>query len=164
MRKIPTASQFTPLKEIWFIFRDGDLEIAAHNSLLAKESIFVNGEIVSESRSLNRVGKHQFVFGENKYEVVFDVLKIVKGEMECSLFKNSICIGKFKTYCSRISSKISYLEKCIICFLIMVFASSVAILLQTHLFFPLMAGLGLYILIIGKLSKGGELIIEEVDL
>ena len=107
MRKIPITSQLIPLEGLWFIFKDGDHEIAAHNSLLAKESVFVNGEIVSENRSLNRIGKHQFMFDGNEYEVVFNVFKIIKCEMECSLFKNSICVGKFKTYYSRKFSKAS---------------------------------------------------------
>jgi hypothetical protein len=164
MNKIPTTSQLIPLKEIWFIFKDGDREIAAHNSLLAKETIFINGEIVSENRSLSRVSKHQLVFQEDEYEVVFNVFKITKGEMECSLFKNSLCIGKFKTCYNYKSSKASDLEHYIIFFLIMVFVSSVAIFFRIPPFFSLMIGLGIYILIAGKLTKDGKFIIEEISI
>lgn len=163
MRKIPTTSQLIPLEGLWFIFKDGDREIAAHNSHLAKESIFINGEIVSENRSLNRVGKHQFMFEGNEYEVVFDVSKIIKCEMECSLFKNNLCIGKFKTYYKSEPSKISYLEQGIICFLITIFANSFAILFQIPIFFPLITGLSIFILVISKFNKGSEFTIEEIN-
>jgi hypothetical protein len=164
MNKIPLTSQFNLFKGIWFVFRDGDREIAAHNSLFAKERVFINGEIVSENRSLNRIGKHQFIFNRSEYEVVFNVSKVIKGEMECSLFKNNLCIGKFKTYYSIRSSKASDLEHYLICFLIMIFVSSVAILFRISPFFSLVTGLGVYILIAGKLTKGGEFIIEEINL
>jgi hypothetical protein len=163
MSKIPATSQVTPFGGTWFIFRDGEREIVAHNSLLSKESVFVNRTVVSENRSLNRIGKHQFIFEGNEYEVIFNVLKISKGEMECSLVKDGTCIGKFKTYYKSDPSKLSYLEKFIIGFVIMIFASSFAVFFKISPLFPSITGASIYLLIVGKANKGGKVIIEKAN-
>jgi hypothetical protein len=43
MSKIPTTSQITPSEGIWFVFKDGEREIAVNNSYLAKESVYLSG-------------------------------------------------------------------------------------------------------------------------
>ena len=53
MSKIPATSQVTPFGGIWFVFRDGDREIVAHNSLLSKESVYINQKVVSKNRSFS---------------------------------------------------------------------------------------------------------------
>jgi hypothetical protein len=163
MSKIPATSRVTPFRGTWFVFMDGEREIVAHNSLLAKESIFVNQKVVSEKRSLNRIGKHQFIFEGNEYEVIFNVLQISKGEMECSLVKDGTCIEKFRTYYKSELAKLGYLEKFIIGFVIMIFASSFAIFFKIPPLFPSITGAGIYLLIIGKANKGGKIVIEKAN-
>jgi hypothetical protein len=158
MSKAPATSQVTPFGETWFVFRDGEREIVAHNSLLSKESVFMNRKLVSENRSLSRIGKHQFIFEGNEYEVIFNVLKISKGEMECSLMKDGTCIQKFITYYKSESSKLSSSKKFIIGFVIMIFASSFAIFFKIPPLFPSITGAGIYLLIT---NKGGKIVIEK---
>ncbi len=164
MSKIPATSQVTPFGETWFVFRDGEREIVAHNSFLSKESVFVNRKLVSQNRSLNRIGKHQFIFEDNEYEVIFNVLKISKGEMECSLIKNGTCLEKFKTSYKSESGNASYFKKFIIGFVIMIFASSFAVFFKISPLFPSITGAGIYLLIVGKASKGGKVIIEKTNM
>jgi hypothetical protein len=98
MNKIPLTSQASFFKGLWFIFRDGDQEIAAHSSALGKERIFLNGNLMSEKRSLGKTSKHQFICDEIEYAVVYSVVKASVMNLECSLLKNSICIASFKAY------------------------------------------------------------------
>jgi hypothetical protein len=98
MNKIPLNSQVSLLKGFWFIFRDGDREIAAHGSALSgRERIFVNGQLVSEKRSLSMTSRHQFSWEENMYEIMFHIPRILAGRMECSLMKDGIFVECFKT-------------------------------------------------------------------
>jgi hypothetical protein len=98
MTKIPSTSQASFIKGLWFIFRDGDREIAAHGSTLGQERIFVNGKLVSQKRSLSKKSTHQFIFEGNMYEIMFVMPKTSITEMECSLTKDNICIEIFKAH------------------------------------------------------------------
>jgi hypothetical protein len=98
MNKIPTSSQVSLSKGFWFIFRDGERQISAHGSAITgQEQIFVNGELISEKRSLSKTSEHQFTVNENIYKVIFFVPQILQGKMECSLIKDGQCIRVFKT-------------------------------------------------------------------
>jgi hypothetical protein len=96
MNNIPVTSQYTPMG-IWFIFRDGERVIADHNSLLGKESIFINGKIVSKKRTLNRRSNHSFNFEENTYEIDIFTHNTFK-ELECHLKKDGIYLDRLKVY------------------------------------------------------------------
>jgi hypothetical protein len=50
VNKIPAISQFNFPDGAWFIFKDGDREIAAHNSILCLERIFINGKLVLKKK------------------------------------------------------------------------------------------------------------------
>jgi hypothetical protein len=98
MNKIPLKSQVSLLKGFWFIFQDGDREIAAHGSALTgHEQIFVNKQLISEKRSLSMTSRHQFTWEENIYEIVFHVPNILTGKMDCSLIKDDVLLECFKT-------------------------------------------------------------------
>lgn len=99
MNKIPLKSQFSLLKGFWFIFQDGDRSIAAHGSATGQEKIFVNGQLISKKRSLRMTSKHQFSWEGNTYELVFRISQILNWKMECSLAKDGVLIGCFKTSC-----------------------------------------------------------------
>ncbi len=168
MTNIPSTSQLIPLEGLWFIFKDGDREIALHNSTLGQERIFVNGELVSRKRSLSTTSRHTFIFNDNAYEVVAIVSKISTSEMECSLIKDGICIGKFKTYYKRVLDIIKFPRKlfALILFGLLIGSASAffASFFKIPLLFPLMTGMGIYMLIIGRIAnKGNKMIIEEID-
>lgn len=94
MNKIPATSQFNFPDGIWFIFRDGDREIAAHNSILSLERIFINGKLASKRRSLSKISNHHFVFEDNSYDIDTVVSGWKRGRTECFLIKDGVCIKK----------------------------------------------------------------------
>jgi hypothetical protein len=98
MNNIPQESQASLLKGYWFIFKDGDRSIAAHGSTLTgQERIFVNGQLVSKKRSLRMTSKHHFNWEESVYDVTFCMPGLFAGKLDCSLTKDEILIGRFKT-------------------------------------------------------------------
>jgi hypothetical protein len=97
MDRIPTSSQVSSCMSFWFIFRDGETEIAAHGSAITgQERIFVNGELISEKRSISKTSEHQFSVNANIYKVIFLVPHILKGKLECSLIKDGKYIRAFR--------------------------------------------------------------------
>jgi hypothetical protein len=98
MNKIPLTSQISIFNGIWFVFRDGDREIAAHCSILGLERTFVNGRLIFKKRSFSKTSNYQFDFDGNLYEVLVLVYKLETTQTECSLTKDGICIEKFKAY------------------------------------------------------------------
>ena len=77
-----------------FIFRDGDNEIEAHGSAYSgKETIYYNGDIVSEKRSMSFTSRHPFSVGEKSYRVTFGITSYLRGGVECSLHKNGRQLG-----------------------------------------------------------------------
>jgi hypothetical protein len=98
MNKIPLTSQISIFNGIWFVFRDGDREIAAHCSILGLERTFVNGRLIFKKRSFSKTSNYQFDFEGNLYEVLVLVYKLETTQTECSLIKDGICIEKFKAY------------------------------------------------------------------
>jgi hypothetical protein len=98
MNKIPHNSQVSLLKGYWFIFQDGDREIAAHASALSgRERVFVNGRLVSRKRSLTLTSNHQFLWEGSTYIIVFHAPRLLAAQLECSLTKDNVFIDRFKT-------------------------------------------------------------------
>jgi hypothetical protein len=98
MNKIPLTSQISIFNGIWFVFRDGDREIAAHCSILGLERTFVNGRLIFKKRSFSKTSNYQFEFEGNLYEVLVLVYKLETTQTECSLIKDGICIEKFRAH------------------------------------------------------------------
>jgi hypothetical protein len=98
MNNIPQESQASLLKGYWFIFKDGDRSIAAHGSTLTgQERIFVNGQLVSKQRSLRMTNTHHFNWEESAYDVTFRMPGLLSGKLDCSLAKDGVLVGCFKT-------------------------------------------------------------------
>jgi hypothetical protein len=96
--KIPASSQFSWSDGLWFIFHDGDRQIAVNASAISgRERVFVNNELVADKRSLGMTSEHQFFFDEITYQVIFKVTNLLTAKLECSLIKDDISIGQFKT-------------------------------------------------------------------
>jgi hypothetical protein len=118
VNKIPAISQFNFPDGVWFIFRDGDREIAAHNSILCLERIFINGKLASKRRSIFRISNHYFVFEDNSYNVKIVVSDWKSGRTECFLKKDDIYIKKC-TMLSEINVKRLPLRKQLFFFLLL---------------------------------------------
>jgi hypothetical protein len=112
MNKIPTASQVSLSKGLWFIFTNGGRGISAQCSVLTgKERIFVDGSLVSEKWSFGKTSTHQFTVEGDTYEVVFFIPHILSGNIECTLNKNGVRVECFRTsyrYRHRVATLLAY--------------------------------------------------------
>ena len=82
-------------KGLYFVFKMDDITVKAKGSaFMGKESVYFNDELVSERKSLNKVSKHPFEKEGKKYEVIFYMPNIRKGQLECLLFQDGQLIEK----------------------------------------------------------------------
>jgi hypothetical protein len=78
-----------------FLFRDGDNEIEVFGSAVSgKETVRYNDEIVSDKRSFGITTHHLFNMGDDSYKVTYAVTSLLRGGIECSLYKNGELIGQ----------------------------------------------------------------------
>jgi len=78
-----------------FVFKIDDITVKAKGSLLSgKEFIYINEELVSEQKSLNKVSKHKFEKDGKEYEVIFYMPSVMRGRLECMLFQDGQLIEK----------------------------------------------------------------------
>lgn len=79
----------------WFVFEDGEEEIAANGSVWnGKEWVYFNDQLVSEKRNAtSRTTEHEFTIGKDRYKLVFYMKSLMKAELECTLYKNDKQIG-----------------------------------------------------------------------
>jgi hypothetical protein len=151
VNKIPDISQFNFPDGVWFIFRDGDRQIAAHNSILGLERIFINGKLASKRRSLARRSSHQFIFEGNIYAVTTIVSKGKNSKTECSLLKDDVCISRSIMHSEINVKKVSLRKQLfvlLLCFPIIMLIGYLAVSLRIPLLFPsliLLLLVGLYI-------------------
>lgn len=60
------------------------------SSMSGKEIVYVDGEIVSERKSLKKHSRIELNLGENKYEIEFYMVSMFKGELHCILIKEGV--------------------------------------------------------------------------
>ena len=78
-----------------FVSKIDDITITAIGSILSgKEFVYINDELVSSQKSLNKVSKHKFEKDGKHYEVIFYMPSVMKGRLECIFFQNSQLIEK----------------------------------------------------------------------
>jgi len=95
MENLPETSQASIRKGFWFVFKDGETTIRIWGaSLSGKEKIYVNDALVSESRSQKRNSEHQFKIVNDQYKLTINVLSMLKGPIECKLYKNGVLLKK----------------------------------------------------------------------
>jgi len=91
-----------------FYFYDGEHEIFAHGSSWSgKETIFVDGIKVSSLRSIGRRSLHHFDIDGVNYEIEFNMVNIIKGELHCIFIKNGVHFKTEKLLAYK-STKLSY--------------------------------------------------------
>ena len=152
MNKIPATSQFSLLKGIWFVCRDGDREIAHHNSILGLERIFINGKLIFKKRILSEIGKsnkRQFTFEGNIYEVLILTSKVQTTQIEGFLVKDGICLEKFKLYYKLDQTPVPIIKQLLIALL-----CSPIILPLTYFAITFKISLWLYLLFLGIFVHG----------
>ena len=90
---LPTEPNAGLLNGIWFVFPDGDRTIRLWGSTLSgKEKIYVDGELVQESRSLRTKATHEFNIDSDVYRTEFSVT--LRGRTTCVLYKNGAQIAQ----------------------------------------------------------------------
>ncbi len=80
-----------------FFFNEAGCEIHAKgSSFTGKESIMVDGLLVSEKHSYGKHSIHQFKIDEDSYEIEFHTISIMKGILHCILIKNGTHVKTLK--------------------------------------------------------------------
>lgn len=80
-----------------FDFTDAGHNISVHcSSISGKESVFVDDNLVCEKRSFRRKSSMEFMLSDDKYEVEFNVVDMLKGETHCTLIKNDVHVKTIK--------------------------------------------------------------------
>lgn len=164
MNDIPLNSELTPLGGTWFIFRDGDRVIAAHNSISAKERIFVNEKLILKKRSINWRSENYFDVENNSYKLTLLTAKTLQAT-ECYLTKDGICIGRLKAYVKYRSNIKAPVKILIFGLAGLAFGLLISFLVQSfqiNWFFPFT--MGLFLLVISLTIGDSELVVEEIDI
>ena len=73
---------------------DGRLISVFGSAWTGKESVSFNGQVVAEKRSYTRKSVIEFTIEEDDYEVEFNMVDMLRGELHCTLIKNGV---HFKT-------------------------------------------------------------------
>ncbi len=96
---IPEKSQANIKDGIWFVYEDGNNVIKIWGSSISgKEKVFLNETLVSEKRSMRMKSEHAFSDSTgSKYIVTFTTTNLMKGILECKIFRNDEQIKTFKS-------------------------------------------------------------------
>lgn len=79
----------------WFIFSDGDDEIAVHASTWSgKEKTYFNDELVLNKWRFGTYSKHSFMIKNQQYAVQLETADPFITYLECKVWKGHACIGK----------------------------------------------------------------------
>lgn len=82
---------------IWFVFPVQGSTIRAWGSLLTgTERIYVDDQIVSEHRSLGKLSEHRFSRNGEDFLVAFTTVSLLRGPLECRLFRGGTLIGALR--------------------------------------------------------------------
>ena len=60
------------------------------SSMSGKEIVYVDGEVVNERRSFRKRSQIEFYLGNNKYEIEYNMISLLTGELHCTLIKNGV--------------------------------------------------------------------------
>jgi hypothetical protein len=86
MQTLPQTSTWTVKGGLWFIFsHEGNTIRVWGSSLTGKERIYVEDRVVAERRNFKRHGQIDFTIGHKNYAVIFNVVSMGKGQLECIL-------------------------------------------------------------------------------
>ncbi|MCW8875660.1 MAG: hypothetical protein OQK04_17995 [Kangiellaceae bacterium] len=80
----------------WFYFEVDGSTIAANCSAWSgKEYVYIDDELVSETRNLtSRTGEHHFELNNREYKIKFNVVSVLVGELTCEIYQGSNLIAE----------------------------------------------------------------------
>lgn len=92
---ITTPATASVFKGYRFEFSDRDVNIEVQaSSWSGKESVRINGELVSDKRALTDVtSEHLITRKHHSYRVVLRITNILTGNVECKLYRDDLLIG-----------------------------------------------------------------------
>jgi len=93
MKAVPGVSTASIWSGFWFVFDDAGRRIALWVAPWGKEQLYVNGRLVSQCSRIALSGSHAVSIGDDQYEVTVKVTSVVRGEIDCTLFRN----GEFRS-------------------------------------------------------------------
>lgn len=94
MKPLPTTSQASVAKGIWFVFPDNESVIRAWSAALTgNEQIYVNDQLVSSARRFNKISEHAFSAAGHAYRVVFTTENVMQGPLQCALYRNDTLLA-----------------------------------------------------------------------
>lgn len=157
---IPEKSQASILEGMWFIYEDGTNIIKIWSSSInGKEKVFLNNELVSDQRSFKMKSDHFFKDNNGiDYKVSFITTSIMKGKLECVIFRN---IEKVKTFKLKyVQGKNYYLKR----FFILVLVTIIFAIVKIQLNLPEISFfifLTIVLVVHFRTRDNGDLVIEE---
>lgn len=94
---LPIASEASIKNGFWFVFPVQGATIRFWGSgLTGMERIYVDDQVVSEHRSLGKLSEHRFSVNGDNFTITFTVVSLLRGPLECRLFRSSTLIGALR--------------------------------------------------------------------
>lgn len=89
MTHLPQTSQGNVKGGLWFVFPLGERTIHAWGGASGLERVYLDGQMVSEHRSVGRLSTHALSIDGQVHEVAFRTLSYLKAHVECTLLRNN---------------------------------------------------------------------------
>ena len=107
---IPQESNWSIKGGTWFVFKNEKFFIAIHGASSGTETIYIDGEIASQKRSIKRQSSHEITHEKlGQIEVDFNTTNLLKAEMTVEIKINGQLVKVFETKYQ--SPKIKYFLK-----------------------------------------------------
>jgi len=111
---------------------DGRLINVFGSAWTGKETVSFNGKIVAEKRSYTRKSILDFTVEGDRYEVEFNMVDMLRGELHCTLIKNGV---HFKTLKKALKNKYQITSKSWWKMLLLFFVGGFSGYISVHLIF-----------------------------
>lgn len=80
-----------------FLFKVNDHNVLAWGSAKSgNEKVFIDDKLTSEQRNFTRRSVHTFMLDGNSYEIEFNTVSLLTGELHCSLIKDGVHVKTLK--------------------------------------------------------------------
>lgn len=90
-------AEFSFKKGMTFRFEDLQHQIVLNASAFSgKESVYIDGKLISDFRSFSRSSIHTFKINSINYELELNTISILNGKLECSLIKEGVHLKTLK--------------------------------------------------------------------
>ncbi|MEM7163517.1 MAG: hypothetical protein AAF487_13880 [Bacteroidota bacterium] len=96
--ELPNGSGYSLIKGIWFVFDYKENSVVIFCSSFGKEEIFLNNQLISQGRNMNRKSTHNFKDPDGiEYTVQLDLINMFKWQIKCTVHRENVLIKTFTT-------------------------------------------------------------------